>query len=102
MALTKKKALKICVELWTWMKTQKHWTAKAKWPGWEKYGEMIEHCPCCDYAERNCKKCPLKSFWPDGCRTSDSPYERFSEGRGTPKDAQKIINAARKELKKLK
>ena len=67
--LTKIKALEICEELWSWLaKTGNGY--KSDWPGWNKYGEMVNDCPCCDYSylfetwssdqSDLCQHCPIK------------------------------------------
>ena len=47
--LTKKLALEITEELWTWL-AEEDGRKKEDWPGWEKYGEMRLDCPLCEYA----------------------------------------------------
>lgn len=109
MILTKKKALKICVELWDWM-AKSGSESKAAWPGWTKRKYAKNDCPCCEYAlsgenPRGCGKCPLFSLWQDKCITSSSsPYWKWSclpAGTDHSEYAKIIANAARKELKKL-
>ena len=58
MRLTKKKAIKICIELWEWL--AKTGEAKWDWPGWERYGYASRGCPFCSlyWAER-CRYCPI-------------------------------------------
>ena len=62
MKLTKKKALEIVIELWTWIVDNPS-NYKHRWPGWEKYGDMKSNCPFCEYdrthrLEEKCD-CPL-------------------------------------------
>ena len=71
MKLTKRKALEICKELWTWL-AETGTGQKRDWPGWKKYGEMACDCPCCEYAltlrreHQNCNVCPLLNYaWGD-------------------------------------
>jgi hypothetical protein len=75
MRLTRKKAIELCIELWTWLAE----TGKAKedWPEWKKYGEIRHRCWFCEYTvyresvNKNkegsiCGKyCPLKVY--GGC-----------------------------------
>ena len=64
MKLTEKKAIEICIELWTWLaKTGKR---KSEWDGW---GDdcFYQDCPFCEYSsqmgDRGCESCPIiKSF----------------------------------------
>ena len=71
MRLTKKLALKITLELWTWLAETGEW--KWAWPGWKKYDpEMAfaSNCPLCEYcyrhgtsfewSQKSCGECPYK------------------------------------------
>jgi hypothetical protein len=124
MKLTKKKALKICVELWDWL--SKHPNSKKEdCPKMDKYSDMENDCSCCEFVLQNfaykhqaefcsgtefCNHCPLKRLWgsnDDGlfdCEDTESPYNKwkFSESKEKQEYAKIIANAARKELKKLK
>lgn len=51
MRLTKKKAIKITIELWTWLATTGS-EDKGSWPGWRKYGRMFRSCPLCEYGNQ--------------------------------------------------
>lgn len=54
MRLTRKKAIEISIELWTWLaETGKE--CKHSWPGWEKYVHMSNYCPLCEYVGRKCR-----------------------------------------------
>ena len=75
MKLTKRKALEISKELWTWL-AETGEEFKQDWPGWKKYGKMIHYCPCCEYVGQQgkysidrtlCEGCPLIELWPDDC-----------------------------------
>ncbi|GAH13108.1 unnamed protein product, partial [marine sediment metagenome] len=62
MRLTKKKAIEIAIELWTWL-AETGAKYKGDWVGWEeKYGEMEADCPFCEYSDRwgddECESCP--------------------------------------------
>ncbi len=68
MRLTRKKAIELCIELWTWLaKTGKR---KGNWPKWDKYGDDIaSNCWFCEYNDYrrkqnktlifDCRYCPL-------------------------------------------
>ena len=61
MKLTRKKALEICIELWTWLAETGR--RKVDWGRWEEYGEFRAYCPFCEYyAEQRhggCRACPI-------------------------------------------
>ncbi len=61
MKLTRKKAIDLCIELWTWLaKTGKK---KEKWPEWEKYGEIKNDCWFCEhliYQQKRNEEYPTK------------------------------------------
>ena len=120
MRLTKRKALELCIELWTWL---------AKHPGNEKddwprlmcnegdIPDMANDCPCCGYAypkgdcvDDSCPHCPLKDYWPGGsCEPRNtvalSPWREWvsamadSDMPTVVKAAKAIARLARKALK---
>jgi hypothetical protein len=68
MKVTRKKAIELCIELWTWLaKTGSK--NKKDWPGWKKYKICsVWDCFFCDYAMKKaetglsdeaCSYCPL-------------------------------------------
>ncbi len=77
MKLTRKKAIELCIELWTWL--AETGGAKIQWPGWEKYRYIYLHCFFCEYSKQKkessafnrkgiCAYCPLyKQFGLKGC-----------------------------------
>lgn len=85
MRLTRKKSLEITRELWAWMKEHPP-CSKRDWPGWGKYGVMVNRCPLCEYSmqfgklltpsargELRCPLCPyFKRF--GRCEDSESPF----------------------------
>ena len=74
MRLTRKKAIELCDELWTWLaKTGKD---KEDWPGWEKYGKMAFECPFCEYGSHQAEIRDSYMSLSDAC-----PYCPF-EGKG--------------------
>jgi hypothetical protein len=117
MAISRKRALEVCRDLWAWLtKTGKK---KEHWPGWEwnggKYEGMSCECPCCEYTNPfsgGCVLCPLRGRW--GTKATKDPYyaeccgydtifTRWKEAE-TPRTRKKyaalIAKAARVELKK--
>jgi len=78
MRLTKKKAIEISIELWTWL-AETGARGKESWPGWDRLPEMTYDCPFCQYAKRhyhpndNCKRCPYFKVFGDCC-ADDSPF----------------------------
>jgi len=51
MRLSRKKAIELCIELWTWL--AKTGQEKWEWPGWEIYGRDIANdCWFCEYTAR--------------------------------------------------
>lgn len=108
--LTKKQALIICRDLWTWMRDNGMDDDEGKnfWAGWKNVTNIDTTdttCPCCEYHNQHkhhCgQDCLLSAIWPNGCITEPSVYLSFFEEVGTPEDAQKIIDACNKELEKL-
>lgn len=114
--LTKREALRICGELWDWLaKTGAE--CKDDWPGWDKYGEMENNCPCCTYSNQSyvfpdyffsCKNCPIKwisnkyknssnydDFYPD-CQQDPSPFHKWEEA-----DNKEERKAAARKVKAL-
>jgi hypothetical protein len=78
MALTKRRALEICCDLWAWLAKNPN-EEKENWPEWEfnegSVPEMVNYCPCCEYvcqffkiteqelSGAHCPKCPLAGKW---------------------------------------
>jgi hypothetical protein len=65
MKLTRKKAIELCIELWTWLaKTGKK---KEDWPKWVEYDYTYNDCWFCEYGSQQvekyngctCQYCPL-------------------------------------------
>ena len=42
MKLTKEQAIQISIELWEWL-AETGGTDQSEWPGWKKYGRMLEN-----------------------------------------------------------
>lgn len=82
MNLTKRKTLEILKELWLWC-AENPQKLKSQWPGWEKYGEMENDCPCCEYCKdedevARCKEgCLLWNYWPGYCYDPGRAFRNF-------------------------
>ena len=103
MKLSRKKAIKLCIELWTWLaKTGKH---KEDWLGWRKYGYICCDCWFCEYDEQRsptdkCQKCifPGKG----GIRCEDiKSYAKWEEAK-TPRTRKKYAKLFLAQIKKCK
>jgi len=55
--LTAEKALLITYSLWSWLAKTGH-NEKLDWPGWKKFGNMIDCDPCCEYMKQQHKLNP--------------------------------------------
>lgn len=83
MKLTRKKAIKLSIELWEWM-AEKEERYKDDWPKWKEFGGMENNCPLCEYVghegtKMNCPKCPL-GWGMYGCEEADhSMYREWKE-----------------------
>jgi hypothetical protein len=81
MRLTKKKAIDISIELWTWLaETGKK---KYEWDGWEQYGEMYEGCALCEYSHRQsgrvtCSACSYYECFNNICFSGDTNYRKWA------------------------
>ena len=83
--LTRKKAIQICKELWTWLaETGKD---KTEWPEWEKHSRMHSNCPLCEYVRREDNYrfggsycftgCPYCEKFGRPCTRNNSPYTKW-------------------------
>jgi len=111
MKLTRKKAIELCIELWTWLaKTGK---SKYDWPGWETYGYFIENdCWFCEYGSRQekrylsnktcCEYCPLfATFGENGCYNPECAYKKWDFAQ-TPRTRKKYAKLFLEQIKKCK
>lgn len=102
MRLTKKKAIEISIELWTWL-AETGEESKYIWEGWDKYGEMDAGCAFCEYVARHrprgCGCCP---YWAKfhSCQDYGSPYDKWttSETISTRKKYAKLFLEQLKQL----
>lgn len=93
MKLSRKKAIKLCIELWEWLaKTGKE---KSDWPGWEKYDHACSYCWFCEYdrqqekryiKQSNCSYCPLVKRL--GIKCDESFYDKWENAK-TPRTRKK-------------
>jgi len=108
--LSKREALRICVQLWDWL-AEDETRHKCAWPGWKKVGAMKLDCPLCEYSHQFsgtpiCVNCPLRGYgaWPvAGCYLSPSAFFAWLDSRGVyrQKAARQIADAARRALADL-
>ena len=105
MRLTKKKAMEICIELWTYL--EETGNLKGYWPEWEKYGPMAMNCPLCEYNRRHHSKnnvgcnCPLAQSPFKGCTQPPCQYNGWSDARNTTQN-KKYAGLFLKQLKEIK
>lgn len=108
MRLTKKKAIEISIELWTWLAETGE--EKDEWPGWEECGHMSCYCAFCEYCNRHpekdtdsCSTCPYyEKFGP--CQADDenlTPYDKWEEAK-TEVLRKKYASQFLVQLKELK
>ena len=111
MKLSRKKAIELCIELWTWLaKTGK---GKSEWPRWKEFGEIFSNCWFCQYDVKQCRRykksssdwycqyCPYYKKY-GRCDAINSLYSNWGkEQRGT--EARKIYaKLFLKQIKKCK
>ena len=85
MKLTEKEYMDICIELWERMKAGAKY--KSTWVGWEKYGEMLNDCPLCEYVgeekgwfmKKGCEKCPLEWGYFGCCGNIISQFRNWAD-----------------------
>ena len=105
MRLTKKKAMEICIVLWTYL--EETGNEKEDWSGWEKYGEMDMDCPLCEYHYQNPPKeddkcnCPLDRPPFYGCCDPPSEFRNWNNVAGKA-DRKRFARAFLKQLKEIK
>lgn len=107
MKLTKKKAIKIAIELWTDL-TETGEAIKRDWTGWEKYGHMTASCPFCEYGNRKdrhsgggiCFSCPYYQVF-GYCTDGKAPYWKW-DGAKTKTTRKKYASLFLEQLKQLK
>jgi len=108
MRLTKKKAIEIAIELWTWL-AETGSEGKFEWPGWDTHGYMASHCPLCEYGRRqaakseldSCNYCPYCAVFGE-CQSvdDDTPYDMWFFAQ-TTEDRKKYAGQFLEQLKQL-
>ncbi len=107
MKLTRKKAIELCIELWTWLaKTGKE---KDEWPEWGKYGQTEFYCWFCEYdvqrRDRNkkevmcCSCCPI-GYGLNGC-IKHTHYIDWATAK-TPRSRKKYAKLFLAQIKTLR
>ena len=92
--LTKKKAIEISIELWTWL-AETGSEEKGGWSGWNGYGVMQGNCALCEYdaqKENDCLACPINC--------SLSPFARWWYAN-TIEERKKYASLFLEQLKEL-
>lgn len=87
--LTKKRAIELCIELWTWLAETGEWK-KSYWPRWPELitlygGEIWGYCWFCEYdtqmdvryknSQKKCKYCPLSKLYGSCGNTAYNDWE---------------------------
>lgn len=107
MKLTRKKAIELCIELWTWcMETGKQ---KEDWPKWDEYGNAMSYCWFCEYdnqmrtqCKRNrltCGYCPFVTSGLGVCR--NTYFENWANAK-TPRTRKKYAKLFLAQIKTLR
>ncbi len=109
MKLTRKKAIELCIEVWTWcMETGK---LKSDYPYSEKQLKYVKeddypesHCWFCEYClqhkDYNCKGCPLGGD-PNSPECEKLAYLKWDEAR-TPRTRKKYAKLFLSQIKSLR
>lgn len=110
MRLTRKKAIELCIELWTWcMETGKR---KSEWPGWEKYGNAMSDCWLCEYDDQmleryerktrvSCGYCPFVTSGLGRCTDSPNYLDKWDAAK-TPRTTKKYAKLLLEQIKTLR
>ena len=101
MKLTKKKAIELSIELWTWLtETGKR---KDEWDKWTS--RVIDMCFLCEYGRQmtprrfSCNVCPYRDKF-GHCNNDGSNFNRWCTAR-TPKTRRKYAALFLEQLKSL-
>jgi len=111
MKLSRKKAIELCILLWTWL--AKTGEVKRKWPGWEKYDVAIEHhsyCWFCYYDNHteiggirakggDCIYCPYRKEY-GHCNSNGTFYENWDKAK-TSRTRKKYAKLFLEQIKSL-
>ena len=94
MRLTKRKAIELSIELWTWCAETGR--DKKKWPGWKKYPSNYWDCFLCEYDSNHdggCQSCPYMQRY-KGCFNGDTPYKNWDKANDYNSTAKRKKYAA--------
>lgn len=102
MRLTRKKAIELCIKLWTWC--AKTGERKEEWPEWEKYDSICCDCWFCEYDEQKrktvkCTKCIFPGKKSFRCEDMIS-YQRWEQAK-TPRTRKKYAKLFLAQIKTL-
>ena len=108
MRLTRKRAILLSIELWTWL--AETGGEKEDWPGWETNGgqhpECYSDCFLCEYSNRQlggyspvCPACPYCAVY-GKCYRDDAPYDKWDLAE-TVEERKQYAQEFLEELKKL-
>ncbi len=113
MKLTRRKAIELCIELWTWcMETG---GKKENWPEWKKYKDLIVEiedamwCWFCLYNNRkqrqkqhesDCRSCP---YWKEYgfCAKDGNPFGGWDDAK-TPRTRKKYAKLFLGQIQSLR
>lgn len=102
MKLTKKKAIDVSIELWTWL-AETGARDKLDWEGWDKYGEMESDCALCEYSTQHngegCGNCPYYQQY-GFCDNDDAQYAKWA-GSETARARKKYASQFLEQLRTL-
>jgi hypothetical protein len=109
MKLTRKKAIELGIELWTWLaETGKR---KSEWPKWDEYSKARSNCWFCEYDDQmldrykcnrqGCGYCPLVTNGFGRCSDSLSLFEKWNAAK-TPRTRKKYAKLFLGQIKTLK
>jgi len=104
MRLTKKKAIDIADEEWTWLKKTGA-KYKGDWLGWKEYGKMLVCCPLCEYDHQRgggvtCGFCPYFKVF-GVCYEKGTPFLKWRLSE-TTYSRKKYASQFLEQLKSLK
>lgn len=107
MRLTKKKAIELSIELWTYL--AETGLEKEAWPYWKKYGRIYCDCFLCEYKKRRREGkpwggiCLFCSYFEKfgHCENEGNEYSNWLESE-TEADKKKYAQLFLEQLKSLK
>lgn len=108
MKLSRKKAIALCIELWTWcMETGKR---KSEWPKWNIYGKIMSCCWFCEYDDQmldrykrkrpSCGYCPLITSGLGKCNKEGGFFDKWDKAK-TPRITKKYAGLFLEQIKSI-